>query len=70
MELGLISALDPLNELFKGIVMTFIKNIGFIFLAVYLILVALTALTPGIAIPSVVVGIVALVAAIFILIGK
>lgn len=50
--------------------MTFIKNIGFIFLAVYLILVALTALTPGIAIPSVVVGIVALVAAIFILIGK
>lgn len=58
------------SELFKGIIMTFIKNIGFIFLAVYLILVALTTLAPGIAIPSIVVAIVALVAAIFILIGK
>ncbi|KTD03097.1 hypothetical protein [Legionella feeleii] len=50
--------------------MTFIKNIGFIFLAVYLILVALSTLAPGISIPSIVVAIVALVAAIFILIGK
>lgn len=50
--------------------MKIISNIGFILLAVYLILVAIIALIPGIVIPSVVMGIVALVAAIFILIGR
>lgn len=47
-----------------------IKNIGFILLAVYLILVAITALLPSVAIPSVVFGVVALVAAVFILLGR
>ena len=47
-----------------------ISNIGFILLAVYLILVGLIAIAPGIAIPSIVLGIIALVSGIFILIGK
>ncbi|MDR3492416.1 MAG: hypothetical protein P4M12_10320 [Gammaproteobacteria bacterium] len=46
------------------------NNIGFILLAIYLILIAITALIPGVAIPSIIFGIVALAAAIFILIGK
>ena len=50
--------------------MRFIKNIGFILLAVYLIIVALTVLAPGIAIPNTVTAVIALVAAIFILIGR
>jgi hypothetical protein len=50
--------------------MKIINNIGFIFLAVYLILVAITALIPGVVIPGIIFGIVALVAAIFILIGR
>lgn len=50
--------------------MRLINNIGFILLSVYLILVAITALIPGIAIPSIIFGIVALAAAIFILIGR
>ena len=50
--------------------MILIKNIGFILLAVYLILVAITAFFPGVAIPTLVFGIVALLAAIFILIGR
>lgn len=50
--------------------MKLINNIGLILLAVYLILVAVTALMPGVAIPSVIVGIIALAAAIFILLGK
>lgn len=48
----------------------FIGNIGFILLAVYLILVGLTTIAPGIAIPSILFGILALVAGIFILIGR
>lgn len=48
--------------------MRLINNIGFILLAVYLILVAFVAL--GVMIPSIITGIVALVAAIFILIGR
>ena len=54
----------------KDYYMRLINNIGFILLAVYLILVAITALIPGIAIPSVIFGVVALAAAIFILIGR
>jgi len=48
----------------------FIGNIGFILLAVYLILQSLLLLIPGVAIPSFILGIVALVAAVFILIGR
>jgi hypothetical protein len=47
----------------------FIKNIGFILLAVYLILVGIMAIIP-LAIPSIILGIIALVSGIFILIGK
>jgi hypothetical protein len=50
--------------------MRFISNIGFILLAIYLILVGVAALIPGAAIPTVVFGVIALVAGIFILIGK
>lgn len=48
----------------------FISNIGFILLAIYLILIGIMALAPGIAIPSIILGILALVAGIFILIGR
>ncbi|MBA2656336.1 MAG: hypothetical protein H0U70_05045 [Tatlockia sp.] len=50
--------------------MTFNRNIGFILLAVFLILFALSILTPGLVIPSVLIAIVALLSAIFILIGR
>lgn len=46
------------------------RNIGFLLLAIYLILVGIIALVPGLAIPPIVMGIVALVAGIFILIGR
>jgi uncharacterized membrane protein HdeD (DUF308 family) len=49
--------------------MNFTKNIGMLLLAIYLILVGLMALFT-IAIPSVVMGILALAAGIFILIGR
>lgn len=48
----------------------FIRNIGFLLLAVYLILVGIMALIPALAIPSIVYGIIALASGIFILIGK
>lgn len=44
-------------------------NIGFLLLAIYLILVGVISLT-AIAIPSIVTGIIALLAGIFLLIGK
>lgn len=50
--------------------MKFISNIGFILLAVYLILIGLTSLVPALAIPPIVFGIIALVSGIFILIGR
>jgi hypothetical protein len=50
--------------------LNFISNIGFILLAIYLILVGLTALVPSIAIPSIIFGILALAAGIFILLGR
>ena len=50
--------------------MRFINNIGFILLAVYLILIAIIALIPGVMIPSPIIGVVALASAIFILIGR
>lgn len=49
--------------------MRFINNIGFILLAIYLILVGIMSLA-AIAIPGIVMGILALVAGIFILIGR
>jgi hypothetical protein len=45
-------------------------NIGFILLAIYLIVVGLTLLIPAFAIPSVVIGVIALLAGIFLLIGR
>ncbi len=48
----------------------FPRNIGFILLAVYLILVGIAALIPGLAIPSIVYGIIALASGVFILIGR
>ncbi|HSW69692.1 MAG TPA: hypothetical protein VLI69_06040 [Gammaproteobacteria bacterium] len=45
------------------------SNIGFILLAVYLILIGISSLV-SLAIPGVVMGILALVAGIFILLGK
>lgn len=50
--------------------MNFTKNIGMLLLAVYLILAGLMALVASIAIPPIVMGILALAAGIFILIGK
>lgn len=48
----------------------FITNIGFILLAVYLILVGISALVPKFTIPPIITGIIALLAGIFILIGR
>ncbi len=50
--------------------MKFISNIGFILLAIYLILIGIVALVPSLAIPHIVFGVLALVAGILILIGK
>lgn len=48
----------------------FISNIGFILLAIYLILIGITAIIPGLAIPGIIFGILALASGICILIGK
>ena len=45
-------------------------NIGFLLLAIYLILVGLTALIPAFVIPSIVLGVIALISGIFLLIGR
>lgn len=50
--------------------MAFTRNIGMLLLAIYLILIGLMSLVPAIAIPAIVMGILALIAGIFILIGK
>jgi hypothetical protein len=49
--------------------MTFNRNIGMLLLAIYLILVGIVAIA-GVAIPSVLTGVLALLAGIFILIGR
>ncbi|CAN5737419.1 hypothetical protein BH20VER1_BH20VER1_06140 [soil metagenome] len=49
--------------------MNFTKSIGMLLLAIYLILVGITSLV-GLALPGIVLGILALLAGIFILIGK
>jgi hypothetical protein len=46
------------------------SNIGFLLLAIYLILIGISSLIGGLAIPPIVMGILALVAGIFILIGR
>ena len=50
--------------------MKLISNLGFILLAVYLLLIAISILIPALAIPTVIIGLVALAAGIFILIGR
>jgi len=50
--------------------MRFTSNIGFLLLAIYLILVGLVSIIPAFAIPSIVLGIIALISGIFILIGR
>ena len=45
-------------------------NIGFLLLAIYLILIGLIALIPAFVIPSIVLSILALISGIFILIGR
>jgi hypothetical protein len=49
--------------------MAITRNIGMLLLAIYLILVGIVSIA-GVAIPSIVLGILALVAGIFILIGR
>lgn len=48
----------------------FPRNIGFLFLAVYLILVGIVAIMPGVAIPPIVFGVIALISGIAILLGR
>lgn len=50
--------------------MKFINNIGFILLAVYLILMGLAALIPALVLPAIVYAVLAIAAGIFILIGR
>lgn len=50
--------------------MRFSGNIGFLLLAIYLILVGLGTLISGFAIPAIILGILALAAGILILIGR
>jgi hypothetical protein len=50
--------------------MRFTNNIGFLLLAIYLILVGLVSIVPALAIPGIVLGIIALISGIFILIGR
>jgi hypothetical protein len=57
------------DHLTKGSFMNFTKNIGMLLLAVYLILAGLGLLF-GFMIPSVLMGILAVLAGVFILIGK
>lgn len=46
------------------------KNIGMLLLAIYLILVGLMSLIPALALPGIILGILALAAGIMILLGK
>jgi len=46
------------------------KNLGMLLLGIYLILVGIISLIPGLAIPGIITGILALVAGILILLGK
>ena len=57
------------NPLPQKVFMNFTKNIGHLLLAIYLILVGIVSLA-GVGIPPIVMGILALLAGIFLLIGK
>ena len=46
------------------------RNIGFLSLGIYLILTGVTALAPGLAIPSIALSVIALISGIFILLGR
>jgi hypothetical protein len=46
------------------------KNIGFLLLAIYLILVGLMSIIPALVVPVIVMGILALLSGIFIIIGR
>jgi hypothetical protein len=48
----------------------FINSIGFILLAIYLILVGISSVLPRATIPPVITGVIAILAGIFILIGR
>ncbi len=50
--------------------MNFTKNIGMLLLAIYLIVVGIITLLPALAIPPILAGVLALIAGIFILLGK
>lgn len=50
--------------------MTFTRNIGMLLLAIYLILIGIMTIVGGLAIPPIILGILALAAGIFILIGR
>ena len=50
--------------------MHIISNIGFLLLAIYLILIGISSVIGGLAIPPIVLGILVLLSGIFILIGR
>lgn len=50
--------------------MTFQRNIGFLLLAIYLIIIGITALVPGIELPGIMTSLLALISGIFILLGR
>lgn len=64
-KLGLLIFHKPFRG---GVFMAFTRNIGFLCLAIYLILIGLTALT-AVAIPPLVTAVLALVAGILIILG-
>ncbi len=45
-------------------------NLGFLFLAIYLILIGLTALVPALSIPAIILSLLALGSGIFLLMGR
>lgn len=62
--------LDASLLIFKDDDMKLTSNIGFLLLAIYLILVGISSFVTAFVIPSIVMGVLALVAGIFILIGR
>jgi hypothetical protein len=50
--------------------MRFTSSIGMLLLAIYLILIGIVALVPALAIPPVIMAVLALIAGVFILIGR
>lgn len=50
--------------------MAIISNIGFLLLAIYLILIGLSMIVATVAVPPIIMGLLALISGIFILIGR